>query len=837
MRSLPYILAVSLAASTMQAAFVHMDLDSNSTKPQSIEQELFSGDNPLFKATLTDMGIVVNLTNPVSVVTLGYARTPVTSGYAQITGSVATTNVVTFADTNVFANPGTYQWYVLRSWTEDGNSITKTYGQGGFTVSFGRGNNATLAVFTIPLNWAPFTYLNTATHGPYRAGTGITSVTGADGSETHSVSNGLITQITSNTTHRTSDGSDHGFIDQPVTNGASPTFDGANFTGIPASGITEADPIATNAFIQTQSINGFANRTATTLSFNESTRVMTLAPTGATFKYWYQGQEVIGATTKTATISDTEGLHFIYINADGTLTNSTTVTTADFIKTHVAVGTAYWNADDDEEIYCGEERHGINMSSATHYHWHDTLGASYESGLALSDFDIDGSGNDDSAARFSVGSGEIHDEDLSFDISASATDRVWPVYYFTNSTWRIQTNAAPVLSTDFGTDRLAYNDTSGGQLVEISNNQFVLAHIFAINDTNRQVIAIAGQNDYTTIVQARQGAPDEMNNLVTVGLPILEAIPIATVIYQTSTGYGNLAKGRTRTTDQGDNYVDFRGTALTGSAAPGEHNQLAGIDGNGTIHLSATETGLVYTAIQKDGSVTWTGDDNHGGSAITNVSDIQGTGDLTMDGESQLGDAATDNHGINTAPATGAMLNSVFTPTETTGSLKGYALDYNHAYANDSDGSDHKGIDIDMDISASDGDYFFDVDIYGVFIDILTSGGNNDWVSDQIGGYWKSEISAVLVDGDIIGLRGEGVIDTASGTGKAIGLFGTATNSGASGGAYGLWVDEGDTRLKDTLINGNVDMGGNVISNAPRVYLNTTDYWYTDGTNAIWSDN
>ena len=37
-----------------------------------------------------------------------------------------------------------------------------------------------------------------------------------------------------NTTHRSSDGGDHTFIDQDVTSGSSPTLDGANFTGVDA---------------------------------------------------------------------------------------------------------------------------------------------------------------------------------------------------------------------------------------------------------------------------------------------------------------------------------------------------------------------------------------------------------------------------------------------------------------------------------------------------------------------------------------------------------------------------------------------------------------------------
>lgn len=43
------------------------------------------------------------------------------------------------------------------------------------------------------------------------------------------------TDVSANTTHRTSTGADHTYIDQDVTSGSSPTFDGANFSGIKVS--------------------------------------------------------------------------------------------------------------------------------------------------------------------------------------------------------------------------------------------------------------------------------------------------------------------------------------------------------------------------------------------------------------------------------------------------------------------------------------------------------------------------------------------------------------------------------------------------------------------------
>ena len=45
------------------------------------------------------------------------------------------------------------------------------------------------------------------------------------------------TDVAANTTHRTSDGSDHTFIDQDVTISSSPTFDGTNFTGMTSDNV------------------------------------------------------------------------------------------------------------------------------------------------------------------------------------------------------------------------------------------------------------------------------------------------------------------------------------------------------------------------------------------------------------------------------------------------------------------------------------------------------------------------------------------------------------------------------------------------------------------------
>ena len=85
---------------------------------------------------------------------------------------------------------------------------------------------------------------------------------------------------------------------------------------------------------------------------------------------------------------------------------------------------------------------------------------------------------------------------------------------------------------------------------------------------------------YATVSLARAGAETEINSLVFGNLPLEEIIPVATVIFQTSTSpsYDNAVKARTRTTDAGDNFVDWRQSSLKGAGGSiTNHGGLAGL--------------------------------------------------------------------------------------------------------------------------------------------------------------------------------------------------------------------------------------------------------------------
>ena len=97
------------------------------------------------------------------------------------------------------------------------------------------------------------------------------------------------------------------------------------------------------------------------------------------------------------------------------------------------------------------------------------------------------------------------------------------------------------------------------QLTAVTNNDFTLCHVLAINadDSDLVPIAIMGQEEYATRAQARTGANTEIYNLQ-VNFPIPEVVPIATFIFETKDSFANDVKAVIRTTEDGEDYVDWR---------------------------------------------------------------------------------------------------------------------------------------------------------------------------------------------------------------------------------------------------------------------------------------
>jgi len=331
--------------------------------------------------------------------------------------------------------------------------------------------------------------------------------------------------------------------------------------------------------------NGFTSeqKDATTLSFVDGTRTFEIAPTGAEFYFYQDGIKYTKTSAQDVVVPNTEGLYAIYFD-NGTLT-ATLITSShqitEIIIEKCTVSYIYWDATNSKHTYFAEERHGISMSPETHAYLHNTRGAMFQHGYGLGDFVINGTGNLNTEAQFSVAGGVMVDEDLFTSATGVASTVGLPVYYLEGAKLkRYDTNAGyPVLTT--GTGRLAYNLNTAGtwSLAEVPHTDFVLCHVFAINayEESLKIVSVVGQNYYGNVGAARAGATSEIASLTSV-LLTAEAVPLATVIYQTRDNYSNDVKARIRSTDEGDDYIDWRTTELAQGVNPSSHANLTNLE-------------------------------------------------------------------------------------------------------------------------------------------------------------------------------------------------------------------------------------------------------------------
>lgn len=350
---------------------------------------------------------------------------------------------------------------------------------------------------------------------------------------------------------------------------------------------------------------GFPNRTDSTTSFNDGTREFTIAPAVTSFDVYIKGNKFTKSASETITILNTAGNHYIFYDVNGVL-SQTQVVDSDFFQNNAFVSIVYWNTDTSLHTYFAEERHGVVMDGMTHSYLHTVFGARYLSGGALQNFNVDGTGNLASNAQFTSDSGSIRDEDILVQYVAQAQI---PILYRQGVLWRKKAaDAFPVIYSGTAgytgaNGRLPYNHLVSGnwQLTQVTNNDFVLVHIFATNDKDNPVVGVQGINQYTTLSSARTGALTEITTLS--GLPLTEFVALGSVVFETANTYANTPKARIRSVNGGD-YVDFRGTQPYAPSAgvASSHSLLSNLSNDDHLQYLTDARGdaRYYTKAQTD---------------------------------------------------------------------------------------------------------------------------------------------------------------------------------------------------------------------------------------------
>lgn len=362
----------------------------------------------------------------------------------------------------------------------------------------------------------------------------------------------------------------------------------------------ETAATATQAFETMNEPTGFENRTDSIISKNDGSLTFTISPAVTDYVAYTRGTRHTIDLPDGAIWTDVEGLHYFYVDGAGALQHTVTFV-PEIITEYAFVAVLYWDVTNSQSIYFADERHGLSMDGQTHLYLHTVFGSQYVSGLGLSGITI-GDGSLNTHAQLAVADGFIRDEDLIHAINDTIQDLAptaqIPIFYQLGptGTWRKKTaDSYPLIYSGTAgytgaNGRIPYNQDSGGtwSLTEIGEDEFALVHLFATNDITQPVIGIQGQTVYSTLAGALDGARVEIDQLLLAGLPVAEFTAIATVMWQSNSTYVNAPKARIRQTDAGEDYVDWRGFALS----PGSGVALGAHDLGGSLHNADTIANL-----------------------------------------------------------------------------------------------------------------------------------------------------------------------------------------------------------------------------------------------------
>lgn len=296
---------------------------------------------------------------------------------------------------------------------------------------------------------------------------------------------------------------------------------------------------------------GHENINYSTISFDHTSRVFSIGPTGTSYNVWVGGTQYTKSSTLTTTIPNTSGLYYIFFGMTGALGYQT-----DYFIWNEEAPTAYiyYNSAHPEEYMLFDERHGITMDWATHEYLHRTRGAQIANGFSTYGFTTTGDGSLNSDAQFSIQNGTFFDEDLQIDItnSATPTPNTWqqqiqspctlPTVYLNGDAWR-KTGATGFALYNAPAGRPYINTITGstGAITECPNNSYIVSWITATNMLNTPVISIMGQDNYNNIALAENATWDE---LYLTGFPIVEFRPLAKIIFESNNTYTNSVKAR-----------------------------------------------------------------------------------------------------------------------------------------------------------------------------------------------------------------------------------------------------------------------------------------------------
>ncbi len=374
----------------------------------------------------------------------------------------------------------------------------------------------------------------------------------------------------------------------------------------------------------TKEPTGFPNRTDSTFSFDDGTRTFTIEPVLTAFDFWTQGTKHTITTPQTLVLPNTTNRYFIFFSPAGTLGYSTSFDDS-LLNDKVFAVLVYYNATTGKAEFLLDERHGLTMDWATHFHLHNAFGTRYYGGFGLSY--VIGDGSLDSHCEVALGTGTIADEDIPttivdaaipsafFEQVLSPTALIPAIYKLGAAEWQKDTATSYPFKTVLGVPQYSL-DTLGTYTTEdVTDGNYFAVWLFAFNEIETPIVSVLGHREDISLADAKNN-----NTYGTIDwgdLPSQEYKILYRLIYQYDTTYTNTTKVALV------EVADLRGTVdsvLSSSTLNpvADHGNLIGLndddhlqyhnDTRGDLRYPLKTTELTINGVTQDLSAnrTWT---------------------------------------------------------------------------------------------------------------------------------------------------------------------------------------------------------------------------------------
>lgn len=287
-----------------------------------------------------------------------------------------------------------------------------------------------------------------------------------------------------------------------------------------------------------------------TISYDKTTRKITVTPTGATFDIWINGVKYTktGAQVQGTGHANSTGQHFVYYDSSGVLQVLPVNTPWSIVDTTVIpVAMVYYYTGISDGI-CFFEAHEAKRNLALHYNLHFTQGGKYISGGALTGYTLNTAS--DAAVTFAIATARIADEDIVRDLTAVSDGGPYTVMYRTGADGDWTWDSTPTLPF-LGTTYPAWNNINAGgagvwgltDLVGTGGGTYTNYYLVAVPSVAAatQFVLIPSQATYATSALAQA---ETLSSLSLGSLPFVEMAALYRLTFHGRSTHAGTKKAR-----------------------------------------------------------------------------------------------------------------------------------------------------------------------------------------------------------------------------------------------------------------------------------------------------